>query len=84
MTLRVVVSTPDGDAVDCEADHVVVVSEEGEMAIYPRHVPIVALLKPGVARFVLGETTQRWALSEGVVEFADGTATIVVTTPKAL
>ena len=84
MTLRVVVSAPDGDALDCAADHVVVPAVDGEMAIYPGHAPIVALLKPGVARFVLGETTQRWALSEGVVEFRDGTATIVVTNAKAV
>ena len=37
MTLRVVVSAPDGDTLDCAADHVVVPAVDGEMAIYPGH-----------------------------------------------
>ena len=84
MPIRLTVSTPDGDAFDGEVDHFVVPAAEGSMAVFPRHAPIVALLKPGDAAFHVGGDRRIWELGEGVLEGGRDGALIVVSSARCV
>lgn len=67
MTLRVV--TPTGIAIDTPAEYVTLPGADGELGIYPNHVPIVTSLVPGelVVR-QKGGATQHYAIAEGFAQ----------------
>lgn len=72
------VATPMGKALTTEAEMVQVPSSAGEFGVLPNHLPILAVLKPGVMKFEHDGKTHRAAISSGFVE-ADATRVRVVT-----
>ncbi len=51
-TLRLEIVTPDSKAYSEDVDMVVIPGAEGELGVYPNHVPLVTQLKPGELRGV--------------------------------
>jgi F-type H+-transporting ATPase subunit epsilon len=68
MPLRLEIVTPEQRAYSDDVDLVVLPGVEGEMGIYPMHVPIMTQIKPGELVVTKGHETQYLAVGEGFVE----------------
>ena len=64
-TVSLEVATPTGKALSVEADDVQVPSSAGEFGVLPGHLPILAVLKPGVMKYKADGQTYRAAISSG-------------------
>lgn len=68
MPLRLEIVTPDAQAYSDDVDLVVIPAIEGEMGIYPMHVPMMTQIKPGELAVTKGGHTDHLAVGEGFVE----------------
>src|SRR3954463_15664456 len=68
MPLRLEIVTPEQRAYSDDVDLVVLPGVEGEMGIYPMHVPIMTQIKPGELVVTKGHETLYLAVGEGFVE----------------
>ena len=50
---------------------------EGEMGIYPQHIPLTAIIAPGVLKIHEGETVKEAALMSGFVQILKDSVTIL-------
>jgi F-type H+-transporting ATPase subunit epsilon len=66
--LKLVIVTPEAVAFSEEVDMVTLPGVEGEMGIYPQHVPLMTQLVPGVVTARKGNQEFTFAVSEGFVE----------------
>jgi F-type H+-transporting ATPase subunit epsilon len=67
-TLRLEIVTPEATAYSEDVDMVTLVGSEGELGIYPNHVPLLTTLKPGELRVLKGGRETFLAVGEGFVE----------------
>jgi len=67
-TLRLEIVTPESKTFSDEVDMVVLPGIDGEMGIYPMHVPLMTQLTPGTLAIVKGPQTTYLAVGEGFVE----------------
>lgn len=67
-TLRLEVVTPEAVALSEDVDMVTLPGIEGEMGIYPQHVPLLTQLAPGIVVARKGDQVFTLAVSEGFVE----------------
>ena len=67
-TLKLEIVTPEGVALSEEVDMVTLPAAEGEMGIYPQHVPLMTQLAPGVVVARKGNQEFTLAVSEGFIE----------------
>lgn len=67
-TLRLEIVTPETRAYSDDVDLVVLPGVEGEMGIYPMHVPLMTQIKPGELVVTKGREVQHLAVGEGFVE----------------
>ena len=67
-TLKLEIVTPEGLALSQEVDMVTLPGVEGELGIYPHHVPLMTQLVPGVVVAHKGDQVLSFAVSEGFVE----------------
>ena len=67
-TLKLEIVTPEGVALSEEVDMVTLPAAEGEMGIYPQHVPLMAQLAPGIVVARKGNQAFTLAVSEGFIE----------------
>ena len=77
-TLKLEVVTPEAIAYSEDVDFVVLPGSEGELGVYPRHVPILTALKPGELRVLKDGRETVLAVGEGFVEIK-GDAVSVLT-----
>ncbi len=68
MTLRLEIVTPDGTAYSEDVEMVSLPGIEGEMGIYPQHVPLLTQLVPGEIIARRGGRDYSLAVGEGFVE----------------
>jgi F-type H+-transporting ATPase subunit epsilon len=68
MPLRLEIVTPETRAYSDDVDLVVIPAVEGEMGIYPMHVPLMTQIKPGELVVTKGHETRYLAVGEGFVE----------------
>lgn len=68
MPLRLEIVTPEARAYSDDVDLVVLPAVEGEMGIYPMHVPMMTQIKPGELVVTKGSETHYLAVGEGFVE----------------
>ncbi len=68
MPLRLEIVTPEAQAYSDDVDMVVIPALEGEMGIYPMHVPLMTQIKPGELVVTKGRVVQHLAVGEGFVE----------------
>ena len=67
-TLKLEIVTPEARAYSADVDLVVLPGVEGEMGIYPMHVPLMTQIKPGELVVTNGREIQHLAVGEGFVE----------------
>jgi len=67
-TLRLEIVTPDAIAYSEEVEMVTLVGAEGELGVYPNHVPLLTTLRPGELRVLKGGRETFLAVGEGFVE----------------
>jgi F-type H+-transporting ATPase subunit epsilon len=62
-----------------DVEHLVVTANDGELGVYPNHIPLICKLKPGVLRLQIpGEKYQLiFAVSGGFLEVQDNHVTIL-------
>ena len=72
-TLKLEIVTPEEKIYSEDVEMVTLPGSEGELGVYPNHVPVLTALKPGELRIVKGGKQSAMAIGEGFVEIkADG------------
>ena len=77
-TLRLEIVTPEKIAYAENVEMVTLPGSEGELGIYPNHVPLLTTLNPGELRVMKGGRETYLAIGEGFVEVT-GTSVSVLT-----
>jgi F-type H+-transporting ATPase subunit epsilon len=67
-TLRLEIVTPEATAYSEDVDFVTLPGTEGELGVYPRHVPLLTAIKPGELRVLKNGKETLLAVGEGFVE----------------
>ncbi len=67
-TLRLEIVTPETKAYSDDVDMVVLPAVEGEMGVYPMHVPLMTQIHPGELTVMKGGQRSYLAVGEGFVE----------------
>jgi F-type H+-transporting ATPase subunit epsilon len=67
-TLKLEIVTPEGRAYSDDVAMVVLPSIEGEIGVYPAHVPLMTQLSPGELRFVKDGKTTELVVGTGFIE----------------
>jgi len=67
-TLRLEIVTPETTAYSEDVEMVTLPGSEGELGVYPKHVPVLTILKPGELRVVKDKRTISLAVGEGFIE----------------
>jgi F-type H+-transporting ATPase subunit epsilon len=68
MSLRLEIVTPEGTVYSDDVDMVEIPGVEGELGVYPMHVPLMTQLHPGELRVIQGGAERFLAVGEGFVE----------------
>jgi F-type H+-transporting ATPase subunit epsilon len=67
-TLKLEIVTPEGRAYSDDVAMVVLPSIEGEIGVYPAHVPLMTQLSPGELRIVKDGKTKELVVGSGFIE----------------
>jgi F-type H+-transporting ATPase subunit epsilon len=67
-TLKLEIVTPETKIYSEDVDMVTLPGSEGELGVYPRHVPLLTTLKPGELRVLKSGRETAMAIGEGFVE----------------
>src|SRR5689334_17186166 len=67
-TLKLEIVTPEEKIYSEDVDMVTLPGSEGELGIYPKHVPVLTTLKPGELRILRSGHESTMAIGEGFVE----------------
>jgi F-type H+-transporting ATPase subunit epsilon len=81
-TLKLEIVTPEAKIYSEDVTMVTLPGSEGELGIYPKHVPLLTTLKPGELRIVQNGRETALAVGEGFVEIK--TDSVSVLTDMAL
>jgi len=76
-TLRLEIVTPLEKAYSEDVSMVVIPGVEGEMGIYPMHIPVMTEIKPGELRILKDGTESDFAVGEGFVEITQTSVTVL-------
>ena len=76
-TLRLEITTPEAKAYSEDVDFVVLPGSEGELGVYPKHVPLLTTLRPGEVRVVKNGRETALAVGEGFVEITADTVSVL-------
>jgi F-type H+-transporting ATPase subunit epsilon len=77
MTLKLEIVTPEEKIYSEDVDMVTLPGTEGELGVYPKHVPLLTTLKPGELRVLKDGRETAMAVGEGFVEIkADGVSVL--------
>ncbi|HYY14332.1 MAG TPA: F0F1 ATP synthase subunit epsilon [Chthoniobacterales bacterium] len=82
MTLKLEIVTPEAKIYSEDVDMVTLPGSEGELGVYPKHVPVLTTLKPGELRVLKDGRETALAVGEGFVEIK--TDAVSVLTDMAL
>ena len=77
-TLKLEIVTPETTAYSEDVEMVTLPGSEGELGVYPNHVPLLTTLNPGELRVLKGGKESFLAIGEGFVEIT-GTSVSVLT-----
>ncbi len=67
-TLKLEIVTPEQKIYSEDVDMVTLPGTEGELGVYPKHVPVLTTLKPGELRVIKDGRETTMAVGEGFVE----------------
>lgn len=76
-TLRLEIVTPHEKAYSEDVERVVLPGVEGEMGIYPMHIPLVTEIKPGDLRILKNGAETGFAVGEGFAEITQTRVTVL-------
>jgi len=76
-TLRLEIVTPEAKAYSEDVDMVTLPGSEGELGIYPQHVPVLTTLQPGELRILKNGVESAMAVGEGFVEITGDSVSIL-------
>lgn len=76
-TLQLVIITPEREFFRGEATFVEFTTTDGDVGIYPRHIPTTVVLDPGVLRIHTGKDVREAALHSGFAEILGDRITIL-------
>lgn len=83
-TLRLEITTPETTAYSEDVNMVTLTGAEGELGVYPNHVPLLTTLKPGELRVLKDGRETFLAVGEGFVEVrADAVSVLTDTALEA-
>jgi F-type H+-transporting ATPase subunit epsilon len=77
-TLRLEIVTPESRAYSDDVELVLLPAVEGEMGIYPQHIPLITQLKPGELVVTKGGKQIALAVGEGFVEVTGTKVSVLV------
>ncbi len=67
-TLRLEIVTPEAKAYSEDVEMVVLPGRDGELGVYPQHIPVLTTLKPGELRVFKGGRETALAVGDGFAE----------------
>ncbi len=76
-TLRLEIVTPEATAYSEDVEMVTLTGANGEMGVYPNHVPVLTTLQPGELRVLKGGTETFLAVGEGFVEIKGDSVSVL-------
>jgi F-type H+-transporting ATPase subunit epsilon len=76
-TLRLEIVTPEAKAYSEDAEMVVLPGTDGELGVYPNHVPVLTTLKPGELRVIKGGRETSLAVGEGFAEITGDSISVL-------
>ena len=76
-TLRLEIVTPEAITYSEDVEMVVLPGSEGELGVYPRHVPLLTTVKPGELRIFKDGSATSLAIGEGFVEITGETVSVL-------
>ncbi len=76
--MLVEILTPKGIEYSGEAREIIVPSRAGQIAVLPRHVPLVSVLKPGKMKIITGKEPIEREIEGGILEVGKGKAVILL------
>ena len=76
-TLRLEIVTPEATAYSEDVEMVTLPGSEGELGVYPNHVPLLTTLNPGELRVLKGGKETFLAIGEGFVEITGSSVSIL-------
>ena len=76
-TLRLEIVTPEKTAYSEDVEMVTLPGSEGELGVYPNHVPLLTTLNPGELRVLKGGKETFLAIGEGFVEITGSTVSVL-------
>jgi F-type H+-transporting ATPase subunit epsilon len=76
-TLRLEIVTPEATVYSKDVDMVTLPGSEGELGVYPKHVPLLTTLKPGELRVLKDGQQTSLAVGEGFVEIRGDAVSIL-------
>jgi F-type H+-transporting ATPase subunit epsilon len=76
-TLRLEIVTPEAKAYSEDVEMVVLPGMDGELGVYPQHVPVLTTLKPGELRVFRGGTETSLAVGEGFAEITGDSISVL-------
>jgi F-type H+-transporting ATPase subunit epsilon len=77
-TLKLEIVTPESKAYSDDVEMVVLPAVEGEMGVYPMHVPLMTQIHPGELVVTKGGQTLHLAVGEGFVEITQDRVNVLV------
>ena len=76
-TLRLEIVTPETTAYSEDVEMVTLPGSEGELGVYPNHVPLLTTLNPGELRVLKGGKEIFLAIGEGFVEITGDSVSVL-------
>src|SRR5256885_5053207 len=76
-TLRLEIVTPEKTAYSEDVEMVTLPGSEGELGVYPNHVPLLTTLNPGELRVLKGGRESFLAIGEGFVEITASSVSVL-------
>ena len=76
-TLKLQIITPETTAYSEDVEMVTLPGAEGELGVYPNHVPLLTTLNPGELRVLKGGRESFLAIGEGFVEITGNSVSVL-------
>ena len=76
-TLRLEIVTPEGRAYQDDVDMVVLPGSDGELGVYPAHVPLMTQLAPGEVRILKGGKQTELVVGSGFAEITHTQVSVI-------
>ena len=76
-TLKLEIVTPEGRAYSDDVAMVVLPSIEGEIGVYPAHVPLMTQLSPGELRIIKDGKTKEFVVGTGFIEVTGDSVSVL-------